>query len=236
MLAPLTHPTASLRRYVGDYAAHQHGHAQILVGQQGRLELEVEGRAAYVDTACGLVIPPGAAHASMATHPAQVLVVDAPADAAWHQPRRFVLPQGAALWHVLGDGQRVQNVLQAALQAPRWNTNRRDLDLRHLEQALDQALHAPWSTARMAALYCLSPQRFHARWLALTGLTPQLFLRQRRLAQAGRLLRAGQGLEAVALQVGYGSATALAFALRRDTGQGARRLRRATGSGSGSGG
>ena len=225
----LTRPTASVRRYAGDYAAHQHDHAQILVGQQGRLELEVEGRAAYVDAACGLVIPPGAAHVSMATYPARVLVVDAPAEAVWRRQRRFVLPQGAALWHALGDGLRVLNVLQAAQLAPRWNTNRRDLDLRPLEQALDGALHAPWSTARMAALYCLSPQRFHARWLALTGLAPQAFLRQRRLAEAGRLLRAGQGLEAVALQVGYGSASALAFALRRDTGQGARGLRRKTG-------
>ena len=219
-------PSASLRRYEGDYLPHSHGHAQILVGQQGRLELEVDGRAAVVEAGCGLVIPPGAAHAFLALRPARVLVVDAPDDGAWQRARRFVLPRGAGGWSGLPEAEQVRHVLGAAQQAPRIHRNRRSLDPQLLDAALAAALHEDWSTARMAALFCMSPQRFHARWLEQCGCTPQQHLRARRLARAALLLRAGQGLEAVALQVGYASASALSYALQRDTGAGARTLRR----------
>ncbi|MCL0127239.1 helix-turn-helix domain-containing protein, partial [Klebsiella pneumoniae] len=66
----------------------------------------------------------------------------------------------------------------------------------------------------------------HARWLELTGRTPQQWLRQLRLDQAERLLARGRSLEASAADCGYASASALAYALRRDRGTGARALRR----------
>lgn len=50
-------------------------------------------------------------------------------------------------------------------------------------------------------------------------------VRQRRLAEAARLLSRGWTLEAVALHVGYAGASALSFALRRDMNAGARDLR-----------
>ncbi len=225
MSSALHAPVLSLRAYAGDYDVHSHAHAQILVGQQGRLELEVEGHAVFVEVGCGLVIPPGAAHAFMAARPARMLVVDAPDDGHW-RGRRFVLPRAAAGWAALPAGDQLQCVLGAARQAPRANTSRRSLDPARLDAAMAAALHEDWNTARMAALYCMSPQRFHARWLALRGQTPQQSLRQQRLARAATLLRTGQGLEAVAWQVGYRSASALAHALQRDQGAGARALRR----------
>jgi hypothetical protein len=53
----LAHASVSQRRYSGSFDAHAHVHAQVLVGLQGHLELEVESRAAFVDAACGLIVP-----------------------------------------------------------------------------------------------------------------------------------------------------------------------------------
>ena len=77
----------------------------------------------------------------------------------------------------------------------------------------------------MAGLCRFSPQRFRARFAELTGLSPLAWVRQRRLDEAQRQLRAGLPLDTVALQVGYASASALCFALRRERGIGARQLR-----------
>jgi AraC-like DNA-binding protein len=221
--AVLARPDVSLRRYAGDYAAHAHGHAQILIGRAGRLDMELDGHAAFVDPSCGLVIPAGVAHAFAAERGASVLVLDAPAQAALARPLHFALGPDAVWTGVGGDGMQL---LQAVLAAPRIRRGRRGLDVQRLDLALDAALSESWDTARMAALFHLSPQRFRARWGELMGeRTPQQHLRARRLERAALLLRQGVALEAAALQVGYRTASALAFALRRDRGQSARGLR-----------
>ena len=220
-------PTASLRRYSGDYAAHSHGFAQVLVGRAGRLELEVEGRGAVVDAASGVVIPAGARHAFAAGRGgARVLVVDAPDVPALARWRRFAAPWAWQQALAIGCGDDPVALLDALAQAPASQA-RRALDLERLAREVDGALHQAWPTGRMAGLFGLSAARFHARHLALTGETPQDWLRRRRLDHASGLLRAGWSLEAAAAQAGYASASALAYALRRDRGVGARALRRA---------
>ncbi|WP_019699863.1 helix-turn-helix domain-containing protein [Paracidovorax avenae] len=101
----------------------------------------------------------------------------------------------------------------------------RALPLERLQQAVEAALHEPWPTPRMAALCHLSPQRFHARWLELTGATPQAWLRGLRLDAAAQRIARGQRLDDAALACGYATGTALASALRRERGTGARALR-----------
>ena len=215
-------PTATLRSYAGEYAAHAHDYAQVLVGLSGRLELELDGRAAYVDAACALVVPAGVAHAYLADAPARVLVIDSPIGAGLERTRRFVPP---AHWKTSGlqltAGRMVDELALAA-----GVLQRRPIDLARIDAALQAELHARWSTARLAALCHLSVAQFHARFVELTGQTPADHVRAHRLDRAQQLLRAGLGLEAVALQVGYASASALAYALRRERGLGARALRR----------
>jgi AraC-like DNA-binding protein len=211
----LAHSALSVRRYAGEYAAHAHAHAQVLLGLTGRLELEIGGRCTYVDPSCGVVIPPGVDHGFMAPLLARVLVVDAPQRTSLQRFKRFSLTPGITA--LAGQPDAAERIVDAATLGPSILA-RRGLDLASLLTALDDTLHQDWSTARMAALCALSPQRFHARVLELTGMTPQRLLRVRRLDRAGQLLQAGHSLESTALRVGYRSGSALAFALRRDRG------------------
>jgi AraC-like DNA-binding protein len=219
---PPLQPVASVRRYAGEYAAHRHGHAQVLVGLEGRLELELEGRGAIVDASCALVVPAGLAHAYLAERAARVLVIDAPPEAGLERVQHLAAPPA---WRELGLPLDAASVVGALAGAAR-RLPRRRLDLDRIDAALAGHLHEPWPTARLAVLCHLSVPRFHARFVELTGQTPAAYVRQRRLDEAERLLRAGLPLETTALQTGYATASALAFALRRERAQGARSLRR----------
>jgi AraC-like DNA-binding protein len=221
MPAPLLQPVASQRRYAGDYDAHAHDHLQLLFGLSGRLELELNGRPAQVEPGVALVVPPGTAHGYRASRAALALVIDAPPQRGLSRVRRLAVDG-----HRLLGRSDLGAVLVELGAAPRVLA-RRALDVEALADAVDSRLHEAWPTARLAALACLSVPRLHARWLEASSLTPQAWLRRRRLDRAQRLLAAGLTLEATALQVGYAGASALAYALRRERGIGVRALRRA---------
>jgi AraC-like DNA-binding protein len=210
-----------VRRYSGEYASHAHDHVQIMFALDGRMELEALGHAAFVDTSCGMVIPAGMTHGFLAPRHARMFVMDLQPQAGTDRLKRFaVTPAIHQLTHMLDTA----SVLAQLLEAPNIAT-RRGIDLTRLNDALDAALHQSWTTERMACLFYLSAQRFHARLLELCGQTPQAYLRNRRLDRAQTLLIMGVPLETAALQVGYRSASALGFALKRDRQSGARLLR-----------
>jgi AraC-like DNA-binding protein len=213
--------TSSVRRYSGEHLSHVHDHAQVLFALSGSMELEVGGRALFADVSTGLVIPAGLEHGYLAPREVRMLVIDAPDGAGLDRMRRFAV---TANCRRLAEPAQVVAQLAAVLDAPDILARRR-IDLARLDAALAGTLHEAWPTARMAALFCLSAQRFHARLLELAGQTPQDWLRERRLDAAQCLLQRGVALEATALQVGYLSASALCFALRRDRRVGARGLR-----------
>lgn len=214
-------PTASVRGYLGAYEPHSHAHAQVLLGIQGNLQLEVDGQPAFVDASCGLVVPAGSRHAYLADSPAKVLVVDCDAMSGTERLRRFALPSA---WRAKS-GAFNADVLLSVLIGTQTLQTRRRVDLANLARAVDAELHRGWTVAELASLCRFSPQRFRARFAELTGLSPMAWVRQRRLDEAERLLRAGVPLETAALQVGYASASALCFALRRERGIGARSVR-----------
>lgn len=211
---------AELRRYRGDHGAHAHAHTQVLFGLTGCLDVEVEGHLMLVDASAGLILPAGARHGSSTRHGAEVWVIDAPAAPEFDRVRRIALtagrPQGKAPFQWL-----------AWARSARCALPRRRLEAAALERDVAASLHEDWPASRMAACFALSVPQFHARWRLLTGKTPQAWLRDRRLDEAERLLRAGWSGDVAAAQVGYASASALLYALRRERGIGARDLRRA---------
>ncbi len=219
----LTEPVSSLRHYDGQAHSHVHDHVQVMVPMAGRMELEVNGQALFTAPSCGMIIPAGARHAYQAQPGTRILVIDAPEAAGLERLRRFALTPACRALGEPGDAGRKLALL---LDLPTVLSSRRGLDLARLDAALLQALHEPWTTARMAGLFHLGAQRFHARLRELAGCTPGDYLRALRLEQASRLLARGVSLEIAAARVGYRSASALAYALRRDRGTGARALRR----------
>ena len=218
--APST-PLLSIRAYSGEQTVHEHDHAQVLFAWRGRMDLEVGASARFSDSSCGLIIPAGVTHAYAASPDLRMVVVDAPMGRGLDRLRRFPVTAGV---RALAGEAAAERLLAAILGAPRAGV-RRGLALDRLQAALSAALHEPWSTARMAERCLLSPQRFHARLLELTGQSPQAWLRGLRLDEAQRLLRRGLTLEATAARVGYASASALAHAMRRDRDVRVRELR-----------
>ena len=208
-----------MRRYRGDHGAHVHGHAQVLFGASGCLDVEVEGHLMRVDACAGLIVPAGAFHGSSSRHGADVWVIDTPATLEFDRVRPLALsagrPQGIA------SSQWLEWARSARTARPR-----RRLDVASLERTVAACLHEDWPAARMAAHFALSVAQFHARWQALTGKAPQTWLRERRLDEAERLLRLGGSGSAVAARVGYASNSGMLYALRRERGIGVRDLRR----------
>ena len=209
-----------LRRYAHEGGTHVHDHAQVLFGVDGTLFVEIHGHSAWVDATCGQVIPAGARHAYSAVQPARVLVLDDLTGAATERLRRFALPKN---WS--GHGIPIDNLVDTLLGASTIRTRRR-IDWDALAERIDADLARPWTVADLAAACCLSPQRLRTRFTESLGQSPLAFVRVRRLNRAEHLLRRGHTLDAVAMQVGYASASALSAALRRERDSGARSLRR----------
>ena len=213
MEANLPQTSSGIRRYSGEYLKHEHQHVQIMFALQGRMELEIGGRSAFADTSCGIVIPGGVAHGFLASKDVRMFVVDvATQSGIGSHGCSFAVTPVHRQYARLTDASRL---VAQVLQAPRILA-RRGIELARLDAALDCSLHEDWSTARMAQMFYLSSQRFHARLIELTGMTPQVYVRARRFRAAEAMLRRGVPLDTTAQQVGYRSASALSFALKRD--------------------
>lgn len=78
----------------------------------------------------------------------------------------------------------------------------------------------PWSVAQLADKAALSRSAYHDRFSRTVGLAPMEYLAAWRMALAKDLLRIGNvGIDRVASQVGYGSASAFSTAFRRHVGE-----------------
>lgn len=220
------HETLSVRHYGASHGSHAHAHFQILLGLEGVLELEVDGRGQRVGAGDGMVIAPGLRHDFESLRGARCLVLDS-SDAGWARlDRSAPLPQALPLAHYLAaacaKGLARARLLGPALLQEAWappavaRRSRRTIDWATLHGWARQAAGESLSVADLAARTHLSPAQFTERCRQELGLSPMAWLRGLRLEQARHLRAQGLPVAEVARRCGYRSPSALTAALRRD--------------------
>lgn len=91
--------------------------------------------------------------------------------------------------------------------------------LRKAAEAIHFETAKPWTVATLADLSGLSRTSFAVRFQELTGMSPLAYLTQiRMLASIDLLERTNDTLDAIAVQVGYGSEAAFSTAFKREMG------------------
>lgn len=221
----------SLRRYGAARGSHRHDHFQVLVGLDGELALEVEGRAHRIGAGQGWVVGPGERHDFEASGGSRCLVLDT-ADAAWAErgpaPRQVAqtlalgrfLAQALQLRHALATAVGPQLLLEAwdGAQAPSTARPRRAIDWAALAAWLRARWQQPLEVADLAAHCGLGVSQFAQRCRAELGMGAMQWLRLQRLQQARCWRAAGMPVAEVARRCGYRSPSALTAALRRSGG------------------
>jgi AraC-like DNA-binding protein len=217
----------SLRRYGPSPGSHSHDHFQVLVGVEGVLELEVEGRGRRVGPGESVLVRQGDRHDFESVSGSQCLVLDTRAD----------------LWSLCADvpgrpeqvGSLARYLAQAllhhqplaALHGPgllleAWGpaapaaSPRRRIDWPALQAWAQARLDQPLSVAQLAGRVHLSPGQFALRCHEAHGLSVMQWLRAQRLARARQLRALGLPVAEVARRTGYRSPSALTAALKRD--------------------
>jgi AraC-like DNA-binding protein len=106
-------------------------------------------------------------------------------------------------------GQLVERGSLAGLSDPRLG---KTLTAVHLNPADN------WTLESMASIAGMSRSRFAASFTDIVGIAPGEYVAQWRIGLAKSLLRRGRAVKEVALEVGYGSASALTRAFARNVG------------------
>jgi AraC-like DNA-binding protein len=217
----------SLRRYGASRGSHAHAHFQVLVGLDGALDLEIEGRGRRIGAGDGWIVAPGDRHDFEAGDGSRCLVLDT--DQALWARCAGRLPAGEsmqALSHFLAHClaqpspptlalHHAPALLLEAWGAPAPLARGRAIDWTALAAWARLRWHRPLAVADLAAVACLSPGQFAQRCRDEQGMSAMHWLRSQRLAQARHLRDMGLGVAETARRTGYRSPSALTAALRR---------------------
>lgn len=245
-------PILSLRHYSHDQIIHSHQHTQLVFGLRGQLDFEIDGHGSRIQQQLLAVVPSDAHHACGSVDGSLCLVVDIP-DHGWLQqrlghhadPAQRLLERPAALRLSPTQSQLVSWLSASPINDPIINEQgatlllaslasgcepagrQHPLPLAGLYAHVDRHLAHPLEVSDLARLAGLSVPRFHARFVSETGLTPQEFIRLRRLQQGRQLLiSTSLAVGEIAARVGYASQSAFTAALNRQYGTTPRAVRR----------
>ena len=223
------HGSLSLRQYGTSPGSHSHDHFQVLLGLEGMLELEVQGRGHRIVAGSGCVIAPGERHDFEAAGNAHCLVLDT-AETRWAEavgtPVQHATALALACYLQLALARQdslAQHygplLLLDCWQAPTARPTRslRRIDWSGLNAWCQQRLHCPLTVAVLAQQVYLSPTQFAVRCHQETGMRPMQWLRNLRLQRARQLRAQGLAMAEIARRCGYHSASALTAALRQHT-------------------
>lgn len=214
----------SLRAYGASHGSHSHAHHQMLVGIEGLLELEVEGRGQRVAPGDALLVPAGERHDFASTGGSRCLVLDS-ADPLWSEcgvlPHRPAQVAALAAWlaHAIDRPLAMAHapaLLLDAWRAPRALVRpRRRIDWGSIAAWVQSRLDRPVTVAELAARVHLSASQLALRCHEAQGCGPQEWLRLQQLTRARQLRDLGVPVHEVARRTGYRSPSALTAALRR---------------------
>ncbi|MGJ7604408.1 helix-turn-helix domain-containing protein [Variovorax sp. LT1R20] len=223
----------SLRNYGPSHGSHAHDHFQVLIGLDGVLDIEVEGRGAGIGAGQAQVVAPGDRHDFEARgHGSVCLVLDTthPPWARCAERAPADVPQLHALARYLAQCMKQPQQSMLALQhgpallLEAWSSVPSPLPDTHRRRGIDwQALtawararwHEPLTVSDLAGVTCLSPSQFAQRCREEQGVSVMHWLRGLRLAHARELRLDGMGVAETARRTGYRSPSALTAAMRR---------------------
>lgn len=216
--------TLSLRAYGASHGSHAHDHFQLLVGLDGVLELEVEGRGRRVAAGDAVLVAQGDRHDFESVAGSRCLVLDS-GHALWSQcgavPHRpwQVAALAQYLSHAIDQPLALAHapaLLLDAWRAPAPSARaRRKVDWLELGAWVQARLDRPVSVAELAQRVHLSTSQLALRCHEAQGMPPLEWLRLQRLTRARQLRDEGVAVAEVARRTGYRSPSALTAALRR---------------------
>lgn len=214
----------SLRTYGAAHGSHDHPHHQVLVGVEGILELEIEGRGQRVAPGDAVLVPAGERHDFASARGSRCLVLDSAhslwQDCAPHPQRPGAVAALAqylaqAIDQPLALAHAPTLLLEAWRPPAREPRARRSIDWTALADWVQGRLDRPVSVAELAQRVHLTPGQLSLRCQQANGVAALDWLRLQRLARARQLRDAGLPVQEVARRTGYRSPSALTAALRR---------------------
>ncbi len=214
---PLSLPGSVERSYPLDCLSDTHDYHQLLVGLDGRVDVEVEGRGAAMAPGGVCLIPAAATHHYLGLDADnRCRVLDLPAggalDPLFERIRFLRLAPEAA--RTLDD----RALLARLGAAPAWQGPR--LNMARLVRQVQADPAAPWTLARLAEVSRLSERQLRRSLTSLTGLSPWQWLTRQRLERAERLLTTGDAsITEVALACGFADGAQFSRHFRRWRGQ-----------------
>ncbi|RKQ97089.1 AraC family transcriptional regulator [Kushneria sinocarnis] len=224
---------------------HAHAHRQIVIGLSGAAEFDIDGARGHVTERTGCIVPAGREHYYRGVGDNSQLIIDLP-DAApglngahhhhrhlFDQPRYFTLDTTLCLYlqfmvaemneAATDDHNLLTTTLLASLSrrlAPEAAAPRSRLNIRDLDEWIEQHLAETLKVKDLARRACLSTAHFTELFRDHTGLPPYRYILHKRLGAARALLEETTlPLVTIAERTGFANQSALSHAFRRHFGQ-----------------